>query len=221
MIFFFFPTFAFRRRYAALFLSSFQGGSRVQPPFIASPLPPPCDDIRASPRIFPKPLPLDNEQSFRCALLAGLFCLFVLGIGGCVFHPPPSHPTTTLTSPAPIHPISSTFGCQICFFVFARIPFDGGSSSLFCASTWVKAAGPRAPPQGPHPYPHPPSHRLTTAAFTISPTVYLLFWGVCCILCRNADDTTKDGSREIRVMRSRVVARGSTRQEINNPQIFN
>lgn len=89
---FFFPTFAFRRRYAALFLSSFQGGSRVQPPFIASPLPPPCDDIRASPRIFPKPLPLDNEQSFRCALLAGLFCLFVLGIGGCVFHPPiPPH----------------------------------------------------------------------------------------------------------------------------------
>lgn len=92
--FFFFHNFkfAFHRLYAALFLSSCQGGSRVQPPFIVSPLPPPCDDIRASPRIFPKPLPLDNEQSFRWALLAGLFSLFVLGIGGCVFHPPPPLP---------------------------------------------------------------------------------------------------------------------------------
>lgn len=92
------PTF-----YAALFLSSFWGfaGSaalhRVATAAAAVMI---SKHLRASSKKTPA---LDNEHSLHCALLVGLFCLFVLGIGGCVFHPPvPPHPTTLSRLP-PLH----------------------------------------------------------------------------------------------------------------------
>lgn len=112
-------TFAFRRLHFALFLSSFQGGCVFRRP--SSRRRRRCDDIRASPRIFPKPPPLDNEQSFRRALFAGLFCLFCFRYRWvCFSSPPPPTPLFTSpsssSSPPPIYPISPTLGCHICFF---------------------------------------------------------------------------------------------------------
>lgn len=127
-------TFAFRRLHFALFLSSFQGGCVFRRP--SSRRRRRCDDIRASPRIFPKPPPLDNEQSFRRALCSrGFFVFFVLGIGGCFSSPPPTpHPTIHLTL---LLLLSSTYlsdlsnvGLSYLLFFSVRIPFEGCSSSL-------------------------------------------------------------------------------------------
>lgn len=89
-------TFAVRRLYTALFLSSFQGFSR------------PSSRRHCRRRVMISEHLHASSQN-RCRSITsrasaalcwrGFFVFFVLGIGGCVFHPP-SHPTTTLTSPA-------------------------------------------------------------------------------------------------------------------------
>lgn len=95
-------TFAFHRLYLALFLSTFLVGCGFRRP--SSRRRRRCDDIRASPRIFPKPPPLDNEQSFRRALFAGLFCLSCFRYRWVCFSsppPPPHYPPPP--PPLPLH----------------------------------------------------------------------------------------------------------------------
>lgn len=63
----------------------------------------------------------------------GFFVFLVLGIGGCVFHPHPLHPTI----PLPLLLFPSTYlsdlsnvGLSYLLFFPVRIPFEGCSSSL-------------------------------------------------------------------------------------------
>lgn len=149
-----------------------------------------------------QPPRFNNEWNASAEICLSLYyfqglCLFVLDIGGCAFF--------------------SLFNIWLSYLLLLRIPFGvlllSIARQLIHIDHTVGLPLPHretpATPQAP-PWPGTPPHCRTTSLFT---WMKIFTW--------NTDDTTKDRGRKITVMRSRVVGRGSTRQEINSPQIFN